>query len=141
MVFPARDHLPQGKIAVFLPVHDAADEQCVGIIFRPGHKILGTVLERHINSRHSVVRGRKQGIFPEQLTVLISQEFEEASCCTGMFFLQDVNNLKIPKIQSRLFICSTGDQLGEVSRTVCGHHLGLAGFPSPMKSLSVMFCN
>lgn len=55
MVFLVRDHLPQGKIAVLLPVYNAADEQSIGIIFRPGHKVLGTVLERYINSRHSVV--------------------------------------------------------------------------------------
>lgn len=102
MVLLAKGHLPQGKIAVLLPVHDAADEQCVGIIFRPGHKVLGTVLERHINSRHSVVRGRKQGIFPKQFTVLISQEFEKARCCSGMFFVQDVNHLKTPKIESNV---------------------------------------
>lgn len=138
--FLARAHLPQGKIAVLLPVHNAANEQCIGIIFRPGHKVLGTVLERHIYSRHSVVWGRKQGIFPEQFTVLISQEFEEASCCSGMLFLHDVNHLQTPKTYSMLLSYRTGEQLGEVSRKLFGQPAGSSSFSRSIWNVSQGSC-
>lgn len=91
---PACSHIPYCKVAVFLPIHNAADEEGIGVVLRPGHEVGRAVCQGYVGSRHSVVHRGEHGTLLKELAVLVCQQFDEACHRSGMLLLQDIDHLE-----------------------------------------------
>lgn len=70
--FSSKFYLPLSKVAVFWPVGDPTDKQCVGIVPWTGSEVSWTVGKWNVHPRNTMVHWGKHG------KVLIREELDEA---------------------------------------------------------------